>query len=169
MIALTWFASKRNQIIIKILYLKDILGIYYGIKVVIQCQIVDITLSQYIVIRIAIRPCLSQYIAIHFLVAILIPSLYTADLYNCGLIKCKNSCYVVTGASHPIKMRSNCPPPLFRNWCFTPHFQKITHFALMIFLGLKPVCSPYIFMSKNIHGRTREPARSGTEGATRIP
>ena len=75
MIALTLFASQSKQIIIKILDLKDILGFYCGIKVVIQCQIVDFTLSQYIVIRIAIRPCLSQYIAIHFLVAIPIPSI----------------------------------------------------------------------------------------------
>ena len=75
MIALTLFASQSKQIIIKILDLKDILGPYCGIKVVIQCQIIDFTLSQYIVIRIAIRPCLSQYIAIHFLVAIPIPTL----------------------------------------------------------------------------------------------
>ena len=74
MIALTLFASQSKQIIIKILDLKDILGFYCGIKVVIQCQIVDFTLSQYIVICIAIRPCLSQYIAIHFLVAIPIPN-----------------------------------------------------------------------------------------------
>ena len=74
MIALTLFASQSKQIIIKILDLKDILGLYCGIKVVIQCQIFDVTLSQYIVIRIAIRPCLSQYITIHFLVAIPIPS-----------------------------------------------------------------------------------------------
>ena len=74
MIALTLFASQSKQILIKILDLKDILGFYCGIKVVIQCQIVDFTLSQYIVIRIAIRPCLSQYIAIHFLVAIPIPT-----------------------------------------------------------------------------------------------
>ena len=73
-LALTLFASQSKQILIKILDLKDILGFYCGIKVVIQCQIVDFTLSQYIVIRIAIRPCLSQYIAIHFLVAIPIPS-----------------------------------------------------------------------------------------------
>ena len=74
MMALTLFASQSKQIIIKILDLKDILGFYCGIKVVIQCQIVDLMLSQYIVIRIAIRPCLSQYIAIHFLVAIPIPT-----------------------------------------------------------------------------------------------
>ena len=74
MITLTLFASQSKQIIIKILDLKDILGLYCGIKVVIRCQIVDFTLSQYIVIHIAIRPCLSQYIAIHFLVAIPIPS-----------------------------------------------------------------------------------------------
>ena len=74
MIALTLFASQSKQIIIKILDLKDILGLYCGIKVVIQCQIFDVTLSQYIVIRIAIRPCLSQYITIHFLVAIPIPT-----------------------------------------------------------------------------------------------
>ena len=74
MIALTLFASQSKQIIIKILDLKDILGLYCGIKVVIQCQILDVTLSQYIVIRIAIRPRLSQYIAIHFLVAIPIPT-----------------------------------------------------------------------------------------------
>ena len=74
MIALTLFASQSKQIIIKILDLKDILGLYCGIKVVIQCQIVDFTLSQYIVTRIAIRPCLSQYIAIHFWVAIPIPN-----------------------------------------------------------------------------------------------
>ena len=76
MIALTLFASQSKQIIIKILDLKDILGLYCGIKVVIQCQIFDVTLSQYIVIRIAIRPCLSQYIAIHFLVAIPIPTFW---------------------------------------------------------------------------------------------
>ena len=73
MIALTLFASHSKQIIIKIVDLKDILGLYCGIKVVIQCQIVDFILSQYFVIRIAIRPYLSQYIAIHFLVAIPIP------------------------------------------------------------------------------------------------
>ena len=62
MIALTLFASQSKQIIIKIVDLKDILGLYCGIKVVIQCQFVDFnTLSQYIVIRIAIRPYLSQY------------------------------------------------------------------------------------------------------------
>ena len=61
MIALTLFASQSKQIIIKIRSLR--------------CQIVDFTLLQYIVIRIAIRPCLSQYIAIHFLVAIWCPSL----------------------------------------------------------------------------------------------
>ena len=82
MIALTLFASHSKQIIIKIVDLKDILGLYCGIKVVIQCQIVDFTLSQYIVIRIAIRPYLSQYIAIHFLVAIPIPN---SDVPNtCG-------------------------------------------------------------------------------------
>ena len=75
MIALTLFASQSKQIKIKIVDLKDILGLYCGIKVVIQCQIVDFTLSQYIVIRIAIRPYLSQYIAIHFLVAIPIPNI----------------------------------------------------------------------------------------------
>ena len=66
MIALTLFASQSKQIIIKILDLKEIQGLYCGIKVFIQCQIIDFTLSQYIVIRIAIRPCLSQYIAIYF-------------------------------------------------------------------------------------------------------
>ena len=76
MMALTLFASQSKQIIIKKLDLKDILGFYCGIKVVIQCEIVDFTLSKYIVIRIAIRPCLSQYIAIHFLVAIPIPIKY---------------------------------------------------------------------------------------------
>ena len=83
MIALTLFASQSKQIIIKILDLKDILGLYCGIKVVIQCQIFDVTLSQYIVIRIAIQPCLSQYIAIHFLVAIPIPSYLE---YVCALL-----------------------------------------------------------------------------------
>ena len=47
MIALTLFASQSKQIIIKILDLRDILGFYCGIKVIIQCQIVDFTLSQY--------------------------------------------------------------------------------------------------------------------------
>ena len=73
MIALTLFGSQSKQITIKILDLIDILGLQCGIKNVIQCLILDFTLSQYIVIRIAIRPCLSQYIAIHFLVAIPIP------------------------------------------------------------------------------------------------
>ena len=80
MMALTLFASQSKQIIINILDLKDILGFYCGIKVVIQCQIVDFTLSQYIVIRIAIRPCLSQYIAIHFLVAIPIPNVHPPQI-----------------------------------------------------------------------------------------
>ena len=75
MIALTLFGtgSQCKQITIKILDLKDILGLQCGIKKVIQCLIFDFTLSQYIAICIAIRPCLSQYIAIHFLVAIPIP------------------------------------------------------------------------------------------------
>ena len=51
MIALTLFASQSKQIIIKILDLKDILGLYCGIKVVIQCQIVDFTLSQYLYVN----------------------------------------------------------------------------------------------------------------------
>ena len=41
MIALTLFASQSKQVIIKILDLKDILDLYCGIKVVIQCEIFD--------------------------------------------------------------------------------------------------------------------------------
>ena len=88
MIALTLFASHSKQILIKIVDLKDILGLYCGIKVFIQCQIVDFTLSQYIVIRIAIRPYLSQYIAIHFLVAIPIPNSRRTLLLNINILMC---------------------------------------------------------------------------------
>ena len=41
MIALTLFASQSKQVIIKILDLKDILDLYCGIKVVVQCEIFD--------------------------------------------------------------------------------------------------------------------------------
>ena len=67
MVALTLFASQS-----KLLDLKDILGLYCGIKVVIQCHIVDFTLSQYIVIY---HNTTLFIAAIHFLVAI--PKYYT--------------------------------------------------------------------------------------------
>ena len=49
-----------------------------------------------------------------------------------------------TWASQPIKMREQLPPPpLFRYWC-SPTFQKITHFAARIFLGLEVCLQPIL-------------------------